>query len=443
VTAVLRLADQRDERDAEELVNYDAEQGVLSVILRHNQTYAEVASYLKAEHFHDTLHGRIFDACGRAIETGQIASPITLKNVFDQDQALVSIGGAKYLRDLAGFAFPPSAADDFAGIVLNLARKRGLLQIAKDLREAALDPEREAESVAAEIGANIMTAVTPRASWGGGSAYELALEVVAAAQGEQVFFSTGLAGLDRAMGGGLMPGSAYGFRAPTKAGKTVLAGTIAFNLNMSSVPSLYLAFEMKPRQLARRNLARQLGINGMALLPGASPLLLARAANVAMTTPPHAQYEPMAGRTLDDAKRLIAEHVVSTGIKGVFVDYLQLMRGQERQESRADFLERASYELVALCGRHDLWCVLLAQVNREGETRGGDGMNFAVDQLYTLYREDPYPEAALKMELTRDTPYCSVGSVDDAGKVTAAGLRFNKHGPHFEDAGYFAEVAAA
>ncbi len=41
------------------------------------------------------MHGRIFAAIGKLIERGQMANPITLKNLFDQDGALAEIGGAQ------------------------------------------------------------------------------------------------------------------------------------------------------------------------------------------------------------------------------------------------------------------------------------------------------------------------------------------------------------
>ena len=47
------------------------------------------------------VHGRIYAAIGKLIERGQIANPVTLKNLFDQDGALAEIGGAQYLARLA------------------------------------------------------------------------------------------------------------------------------------------------------------------------------------------------------------------------------------------------------------------------------------------------------------------------------------------------------
>ena len=44
-------------------------------------------------------------------------------------------------------------------------------------------------------------------------------------------YSTGLPQLDNSMGGGLFEGKMYGFSARKKGGKTLLAGTVSYNLN--------------------------------------------------------------------------------------------------------------------------------------------------------------------------------------------------------------------
>jgi len=46
----------------------------------------------------------IYAACQRLSERGQVANPVTLKALFDQDAVLSEIGGAQYLVDLAANA---------------------------------------------------------------------------------------------------------------------------------------------------------------------------------------------------------------------------------------------------------------------------------------------------------------------------------------------------
>ena len=80
--------------------NIEAEQGLLGAILINNRAYEKVSDFLQSEHFSDPIHGRTFEACGKIIERGQIANPVTLKPIFDNEEALVEAGGANYLVQL-------------------------------------------------------------------------------------------------------------------------------------------------------------------------------------------------------------------------------------------------------------------------------------------------------------------------------------------------------
>ncbi|MBT3401919.1 MAG: replicative DNA helicase, partial [Rhodospirillaceae bacterium] len=62
--------------------NFEAEMALLGAILTNNRAYERVSEFLRADHFADPAHGRIFEAAARLIEAGQIADPVTLKNFF-------------------------------------------------------------------------------------------------------------------------------------------------------------------------------------------------------------------------------------------------------------------------------------------------------------------------------------------------------------------------
>src|ERR1700760_1311726 len=94
--------------------NTEAEQALLGAILANNQVYDKVNEFLRPEHFADALHGRIYDAIGKLVQRGQIANPVTLKNLFDQDGALTEIGGAQYLVELAQSVVTVINAEDYA-----------------------------------------------------------------------------------------------------------------------------------------------------------------------------------------------------------------------------------------------------------------------------------------------------------------------------------------
>ncbi|NJO36943.1 MAG: replicative DNA helicase, partial [Rhizobiales bacterium] len=52
--------------------NIEAEQALLGAILINNEAYHRVSDYLRAEHFYEPVHRRIYEAMSRLIETGRL-----------------------------------------------------------------------------------------------------------------------------------------------------------------------------------------------------------------------------------------------------------------------------------------------------------------------------------------------------------------------------------
>src|SRR6266480_16136 len=128
--------------------NIEAEQALLGAILVNNAAYSRVAEFLAAEHFGNAVHGRIFAAIGKLIESGQRADPVTLKGLFDQDAALASIGGSQYLARLATSAVTIINAEDYGRVIYDLFQRRELITLGEDVvndafRQDLDDPARE------------------------------------------------------------------------------------------------------------------------------------------------------------------------------------------------------------------------------------------------------------------------------------------------------------
>jgi len=113
--------------------NNEAEQALLGAVLVNNAAYHRVAEFLLPDYFADAVHGRIFQAAGKLIERGQVANPVTLKNLFDQDGALAEIGGAKYLANLAASVVTIINAEDYGRTIHDLHLRRQLITIGEDV----------------------------------------------------------------------------------------------------------------------------------------------------------------------------------------------------------------------------------------------------------------------------------------------------------------------
>src|SRR5260370_42560988 len=113
-------------------VNIEAEQALLGAILDNNTAHSRVAEFLMPEHFGNAVHGRIYAAIGRLVERGQIANPVTLKNLFDQDGALAEIGGAQYLARLAEAAGTIINPQDYRRPIHRLHPPRPVVGVGED-----------------------------------------------------------------------------------------------------------------------------------------------------------------------------------------------------------------------------------------------------------------------------------------------------------------------
>jgi replicative DNA helicase len=265
--------------------------------------------------------------------------------------------------------------------------------------------------------------------------YQVAEEILDAMKQDRSACSTGLPKLDAAMGGGLFPGMAYGFAARKKIGKTILASTIACNLNLARVPHLFICGEMSAREVHQRTLARLANQFPSGFRTRQKDERFQTAiADAAVNSPRCTYYLDAPGISFEHLRRACASALATKGIKGIILDYWQLVTGKEGKQSTAEHLDNVAQWIADFCRKHQLWAVVMAQINQEGNTRGGEGIRLAFDQVYQLHpmnddKNNPKldnPGRWLQMLDTRYTAWADVGS------EMVPALQINEKGPYFE-----------
>ena len=80
--------------------NIEAEAALLGALMIDNRLAEDVQMKLRPDHFFEPLHGRIYESILRMIDRNMIASPVTLRPMFDADEAmkLVEAGGVENLH---------------------------------------------------------------------------------------------------------------------------------------------------------------------------------------------------------------------------------------------------------------------------------------------------------------------------------------------------------
>lgn len=119
--------------------NLVAEQMLLGHILVENENMNKVLDFLRAEHFFDPVHGKIFDYINIFMEKGIVATPVTLKTYLEKDPAFEEKGGAHYLAELAGLTTTIINVKDYAKVIYDLALRRELIAVGEEVVNDAFD----------------------------------------------------------------------------------------------------------------------------------------------------------------------------------------------------------------------------------------------------------------------------------------------------------------
>ena len=376
--------------------NIEAEQQLLGAILTNNDVFDRVASIIGPEHFFDPVHARIFEIAASRIAKNLAVTPVTVKGFMEDDEGLKELGGAPYLVRIAGASIAAYAARDYAQIIYDLAIRRELMALGKEITAKAQDVD-----VASEPKDQIVEAeqqlykMSEQGRTDSGfvsflSAVKDAVQVANAAyqrDGGLAGLSTGLLDMDKKLGG-LHRSDLLILAGRPSMGKTSLATNIAFNIakayqkgtlhdgNEGAVNGGVVGFfslEMSAEQLAARVLSEASEVPSEQIRRGdmteAEFRRFVEAAKTLESCPlfiddtPSLPISQLAAR----ARRLKRTH----GLDLIIVDYLQLMRGtgSKASENRVNEIAEISMGLKAVAKELDIPVVALSQLSRQVESR--------------------------------------------------------------------------
>lgn len=373
----------------------EAEQQLLGAVLTNNDVYDRVASIIRSEHFYDPVHARIYDIAAARIAKNNLASPVTIKAFMEDDEGLKELGGPAYLVRLAGSAVSSFAVRDYAQMIYDLAVRRELMRLGRDItdRAAKVDvaSEPREQIVAAE---QALYALAEQGQTESGfqsflKAVTDAVNVANAAyqrEGGLAGISTGLIDMDRKLGG-LHPSDLLILAGRPSMGKTSLATNIAFNIAKAYKKGIkpdgsegaieggvvgFYSLEMSAEQLAARILSEAAEVPSEQIRKGdmteqefrrfVEAAKSLEACPLYIDDTPALPISQLAAR----ARRLKRTH----GLDVLIVDYLQLVRGTGKTgENRVNEIAEISMGLKAIAKELNIPVIALSQLSRQVESR--------------------------------------------------------------------------
>ncbi len=403
--------------------NEEVEQALLGALLVNNKSLEKVSEFLRAEHFYNPVHGRIYDAVVKFIERGQDASPITLKSFFEKDGDLTHVGGGQYLSDLAGAVISVVNTHDYGRTIYELHLRRALIAMGEDVVNDAYDHniDLNAQQQIEQTEKRLFDLATAGDYQGGFVAFRDSL--TRAIQQAQVAYqrvglvtgvTTGFTDIDKKMGG-LQRSDLVILAGRPSMGKTALAANMALNAARAytdhfgkegAVVGLF-SLEMSAEQLAARLLADVSSVASDKIRRGevkdtdfhkfveASQTL----AQVPLFIDDTAALTLSAIRTR--SRRLQRQHKLGM----IVIDYLQLIQGSGRggEANRVQEISEITRGLKALAKELNVPVLALSQLSRAVEQRDNKRPQLSdlresgsieqdADVVMFVYREEYYLE---------------------------------------------------
>jgi replicative DNA helicase len=387
----------------------EAEQSILGGILIENEAINRVTEILDGDDFYREAHRKIFNALINLSERDEPADLITLTNELRKIDQLDSIGGASYLASLIDSVPTAANIQYYAKIVKEKAILRKLIQTSTEIITQSYEDRGDVEVFLDEAERSIFEISEKRVRPSFYPIREIVKESFVTI--EKLFkkkeavtgVASGFKELDR-MTAGFQPSDLIIIAGRPSMGKTAFCLDVAeYAAIDNKVPVAIFSLEMSKEQLVIRMLCSQANVEGTRLRTGYLnesdwPKLTIAAGSLSES--PIFIDDTAALSVLEmraKARRLKADH----GLGMVIVDYLQLMKGRARVESRQQEISEISRSLKALAKELAIPVIAVSQLSRKTEERTGNRPQLSdlresgaieqdADLILFIYRDEVY-----------------------------------------------------
>jgi replicative DNA helicase len=389
--------------------NLDAEKSVLGAILIHNDAFNHAAELIDSRDFFRDAHRRIFDKMVVLSERGDAIDFVTLKEELTRGGDLDEVGGPAYIASLADGVPRSANVQYYARIVKEKATLRNLIHSANKILAEAYEAEQEPDLLLDEAERAIFAIAEDRIREGFVPLRDLVqssfstIEKLQQHKGLVTGVPTGFVDLDE-ITTGFQPSDLILVAARPSMGKTSFVLNIAQHVGTSTQMTVgFFSLEMSKEQLFMRLLTSEARIDAHRFRTGFLSEKDYGRLSHALGTLAEARV------FIDDtasigvlemrakARRLKAEH----GLHLLVIDYLQLMQGRGRFESRQQELASISRSLKGLAKELNVPIVALSQLSRAPETRSdhrpqlsdlreSGALEQDADVVLFIYRQEQY-----------------------------------------------------
>lgn len=357
----------------------DLEEAILGALMLEKNALTAVVEFLRPEHFYTEQHKEIYTAI---IELFKASEPVDMRTVVAQLRKagkLEVIGGAYYIAELTSKVSSAANIEYHARIIIELAIKRELIQIASQIHHDAYEDTTDVFELLDKTEQNIFQISDSNLRKNYDSMKSLMFQATKELQ-EKRNHKDGLTGipsgfsrLDRVTSG-WQKSDLVIIAARPGMGKTAFIVSALRNAAVDfNIPVAIFSLEMASLQLVNRLISAEAELDSEKIKKGNLADFewqqMVHKTNRLSSAPIFIDDTPALSILELRAKcrRLKAEH----NIQMIVIDYLQLMKG-EASGNREQEIASISRALKGIAKELSVPVIALSQLSRGVETRGGD-----------------------------------------------------------------------
>jgi replicative DNA helicase len=357
----------------------DAEKSVLGAMLLDQELAVESLDSLSEEDFFDRKHRMIFRACRELDSRNSVIDMVTVSEELSRKKQLEEAGGIDYLASLTDDIPLLSNVLEYIRIIRDKAMLRQLLKVSRENINEVLEGTEDVQMILDTAASKVMAITESRSTGEFRPISQLVsraieeLEKLRNTKGYVTGLPTGFTALDK-MTTGFHPGELIILAARPGVGKTSMALNMAAHIARETDRAVVIfSLEMSDAKLTQRMLCADAHI-------GTKPIIEGTLAQKYMYELQEAAdrlqrmkiyIDDTAGISSMDVRARVRSLKRREDLCMVFVDYLQLMRGEGKAENRQQEIARISGDLKALAKEMELPVMALSQLSRMATRRSG------------------------------------------------------------------------
>ncbi len=387
----------------------EAEQSVIGSMVMDAEAITVASEIISGDDFYNKQYGVVFETMVELHNSGKPVDIVTLQNSLKEKNVPAEVSSLEFLRDLIT-AVPTSAnVKSYANIVAENATLRKLIRLMEEIENTCYARKEPLEVILEDTEKRVFNLVQKRNTGDTVPIRQVVMnamekiEKAAKNKGSVTGIPTGFLDLDRRTAG-LQPSDLILIAARPSMGKTAfvlnIAQHVAFKQNMAVA---IFSLEMSKEQLVNRMFSLESKVDAQDLRTGQLSeadweKLIESAGTIAQS---HLIIDDTPGISIAEMRSKCRKYKMDHDLKLVIIDYLQLMSGSGKSESRQQEISDISRSLKALARELSVPVIALSQLSRAVEQRPdhrpmlsdlreSGAIEQDADVVMFIYRDDYY-----------------------------------------------------